>query len=168
VLNYIDSAITPYYFVSFMLIWAYLRHYINLVILKSLLPPFETTLSIPYTNQTFHIRTGEFATVGNYTLDFSMQQYKCWISQLITFGLLAALQAVNMFWFFLICRILLRIALKGVQKDERSEDEEEEEEPVAVEGNGSAKPQIAVNGKPLGAAKGDVSYADTVKDEKKR
>lgn len=66
--------------------------------------------------------------MGSFTLDWDTQQYKCWISQIITFCLLASLQAVNMFWFFLICRILARYVWKGIQKDERSDDEEEEEE----------------------------------------
>ena len=70
-----------------------------------------------------------------------------------------------MFWFFLICRILARLLWKGVQKDERSDDEEEkeeeEEEEVGIEeketmmngiGNGQAtKPNIMVNGTPLGS-----------------
>ncbi|EMC98382.1 hypothetical protein BAUCODRAFT_121251 [Baudoinia panamericana UAMH 10762] len=143
VLNYLDSMFTIPYFVSFMVIWAYLRHYLNLVILKSLLPPGH----IPFTS----VPTGEFATVGPYELDWVTQQYKCWISQVITFFLLASLQAVNIFWFFLIVRILLRYVLAGVQKDERSEDEEEEETedvaPVAVKANGHAtKPGLTVNG----------------------
>jgi very-long-chain ceramide synthase len=145
-LNYIDSIFTPPYFVSFMVIWAYLRHFINLRILYSLFPydlPFIPTPA------------NEFATVGNYTLDFSTQQYKCWISQIITFCLLAALQAVNVFWFFLICRILFRLVWRGVQKDERSDDEDDDEEiedvneKVAM--NGSAKgPKMAVNGEAVG------------------
>lgn len=136
-----------------MCVWAYLRHYINLRIIYSLFPydvPLVSwLLGVPAAN--------EFATVGPYTLDFSIQQYKCWISQPITFSLLAVLQAVNAFWFFLICRILARIVLKGVQKDDRSDDEEEEEEEVVVEEvaetqktNGHAvKPQVVVNGQPI-------------------
>lgn len=165
-LNYVDSSLTPFYFVSFMGIWAYLRHYLNLCILGSLLPPAHIT--IPFTQTTFE--TGSFTTVGDYTLNWETQQYKCWISQVITFGLLAALQAVNIFWFVLILRILVRFVLKGVQKDERSEDEDEEDEPVdadkrangyAVVANGHAaangyavKPKVAANGRPLGSTEG--------------
>ncbi|KAK5167791.1 sphingosine N-acyltransferase lag1 [Saxophila tyrrhenica] len=153
ILNYLDAWITPPYFVTFMAIWAYLRHFINLRILYSLSPyalPFLTT------------PPNEFATVGPFTLNWETQQYKCWISQAITFALLAALQAVNAFWFFLIVRILVRIVWKGVVKDERSDDEEEEmeederegevvvEEPVKKVGNGKVKgPQVVLNGEPL-------------------
>jgi len=147
-------------------IWAYLRHYINLRILSSLLPPSLFGLDIrPF----FGSATGHFATVGDFTLDWDTQQYKCWISQGITFALLACLQAVNVFWFVLIVRILWRYVRTGEEKDERSEDEGEEEEllvdgrgeeAVAVDGgddgvgkevNGRArKPVITINGAPVG------------------
>ena len=126
-----------------MLIWAYLRHYLNLRILKSLLPG------------------GEFRTIGPYELNWDTQQYKCWISQAITFPLLAALQAVNIFWFILILRILYRVLATGEEKDERSDNEEDEEEDEvddgksyadAVKENGEAtKPQVMLNGKPIAA-----------------
>ncbi|KAK4505748.1 hypothetical protein PRZ48_003713 [Zasmidium cellare] len=138
VLNYIDSPITGPYFVMFMFIWAYLRHYINLRIIYSMLPG------------------GEFRTVGPYDLNWDTQQYKCWISQSITFALLAILQAVNLFWFFLIGRILWRFLSTGEEKDERSEDEEDEPEvveqvePVKMNGYAAAgKPQVMINGEPM-------------------
>jgi len=143
----------------------------NLVILKSLLPASVgltlTALTHNYFPQPLQlsVTTGEFATVGRFDLNWEDQQYKCWISQIITFALLAVLQAVNMFWFFLICRILWRIVFTRVVKDERSEDEDEEEEevlekvgPAAGEvgmngyanGHAISPPGIAVNGKPVG------------------
>ncbi|TKA63683.1 hypothetical protein B0A55_10691, partial [Friedmanniomyces simplex] len=122
IFNYLDFWITGPYFVMFLCIWAYLRHYINLVVLKSLLPPGH----IPYTS----IRTGEFATVGPYELNWETQQYKCLISQPMVFFLLACLQTINIIWFFLLVRIALRYLIKAEQKDERSEDEGEEEEEV--------------------------------------
>ena len=109
VLNYVDAWITSPYFVMFMSVWSYMRHYLNLVILWSMRPG------------------GEFATIGPYELDFSIQQYKCWISQAITFSLLACLQAVNIFWFVLIIRILVRLLWSGVRKDDRSDEEDEDE-----------------------------------------
>jgi very-long-chain ceramide synthase len=164
VLNYLDHWFTIPYFAGFLCIWAYTRHYLNLVILKSLLPPGE--LNIPYTSLT--LKTGEFTTVGPYKLDWDTQQYKCWISQPIVFFLLAALQAINMFWFFLICRILARYFMTGEEKDERSDDEDEAEEQRMMAAdekkalveqkqkmNGHAKeskvekPTLAVNGKPV-------------------
>ncbi|KAF2267576.1 longevity assurance proteins LAG1/LAC1 [Lojkania enalia] len=125
VLNYIDSPITGPYFFTFMCIWGYLRHYINLKILYSIFT--------------------EFSTVGPFELNWETQQYKCWISQYITFVLLAALQAVNLIWWFYICRIAYRfVATWGeVAEDERSEyeeseNEEETKEPEPLKANGYA------------------------------
>ena len=118
----------------FMFIWAYLRHLLNLRLLYSLFPYNIPGLPFP---------ANEFATVGNYTLDWPTQQYKCWISQIITFCLLASLQAVNVLWFFLICRIAARYLRQGEKKDDRSDEEEELEEEVVDERgvlvNGSAR-----------------------------
>ncbi|KAF5095793.1 hypothetical protein D0Z03_001753 [Geotrichum reessii] len=106
-LNYLDSMFTGPFFLFFMSVWIYTRHYLNLCILYSILT--------------------EFRTVGPYELNWETQQYKCWISQIITFLLLLALQLVNAYWLFLIVRIAYRFVFSGVQKDERSDDEEEEE-----------------------------------------
>ncbi|KAE8133538.1 TLC domain-containing protein [Aspergillus pseudotamarii] len=152
-LNYLDSFITPPYFGMFVGMWIYLRHYLNLKILWAVLT--------------------EFRTVGPFELNWETQQYKCWISQYITFALLASLQAVNLFWLFLILRILKNYVFNSIRKDERSDDEdteEEEEEEAEQEQNGRATlatgaevptvtarnvgkenqaPQVLVNGEPL-------------------
>ncbi|KAL1992271.1 hypothetical protein VTN49DRAFT_4303 [Thermomyces lanuginosus] len=143
-LNYLDSPIIGPYFGLFVSIWIYLRHYINLKILWAVLT--------------------EFRTVGPFELNWETQQYKCWISQYITFALLASLQAVNIFWLFLILRILKNYLFDNVKKDERSdhEDEEEVETPstpngistAVANGNSSLKkreiaPEVLVNGKPV-------------------
>lgn len=107
VLNYLDSPLTSPVFGLFMLIWIYLRHYINIKILWSVIT--------------------EFKTEGNYVLNFATEQYKCWISLIIVFTLIFALQVVNLYWLFLIFRILWRIIFKGVVADERSEYETESE-----------------------------------------
>lgn len=98
--------------------------------------------------------------MGPFELNWETQQYKCWISQYITFALLASLQAVNLFWLFLILRILANYLLNDVTKDERSEDEEEEEEleneaetkaalTTGIEVNQENKaPAVLVNGQP--------------------
>lgn len=91
-----------------MCIWGYLRHFINLKILYSILT--------------------EFRTVGPFELNWETQQYKCWISQYITFSLLAALQAVNLFWWFFICRIAYRFIVYKDADDDRSEYEPSEDE----------------------------------------
>ncbi|KAF2863189.1 longevity assurance proteins LAG1/LAC1 [Piedraia hortae CBS 480.64] len=161
VLNYLDSVFTPPYFVFFIGVWAYTRHYLNLIILASLLPP--TTLKLPFSDKT--LTTGQFKTVGSYELNWDTQQYKCWISQSITFFLLAALQAVNIFWFVLIVRVLLRIVLKGEQKDERSDDEDEEHDPKPRNGL-QDNPKLALNGEPIPPPPRKANLANTARVHK--
>ncbi|PWY68465.1 longevity-assurance protein 1 [Aspergillus heteromorphus CBS 117.55] len=147
--NYLDLPITAPYFGFFVFMWIYLRHYLNLKILWAVLT--------------------EFRTVGPFELNWETQQYKCWISQYITFALLASLQAVNLFWLFLILRILKNYLFTSIKKDERSEDEDSEEEEVpapeedtyAAVASGVEKPtlnarskenqtpQVLVNGEPV-------------------
>ena len=114
-LNYIDSPLIQPFFIVFMVMWIYCRHYLNLKVLYSILT--------------------EFATVGDFTLNWETQQYKSLLAQYITFALLLALQLVNSYWLFLILRIAYRIAFQNVVKDERSDDEEddEDEEPTSPE-----------------------------------
>jgi very-long-chain ceramide synthase len=176
VLNYIDSPIVIPYFIVFLCVWVYLRHYQNLRIFASMLPlpsPFPdavtarinsifsnlegsiaplvaplharltqispgtaTVLSSAYTSLFAPNSVSQFASVGPYTLDWDAQQYKCSLSQWITFWLLAALQAVNLFWLFLIFRILWRVVrtMGDETRDERSEyDSDEENERRAEE-----------------------------------
>ncbi|KAE8357002.1 TLC domain-containing protein [Aspergillus coremiiformis] len=150
-LNYLDSIVTVPYFGWFVVMWIYLRHVLNLKILWAVLT--------------------EFRTVGPFELNWETQQYKCWISQYITFALLASLQAVNLFWLFLILRILKNYLFNSITKDERSDDEDEEEEAgLEQEQNGHAvlatgadvpiittrnvgkenqAPQVLVNGEPF-------------------
>ena len=155
VLNYIQSPITVPYFSFFICTWAYLRHYINLRILYSVLTTFRT--------------------VGSFELDWETQQYKCWISQYVAFGLLAALQSLNLFWMYLILRIAYH-AIWTQPKDDRSDEEDDEAEEAArreekarleeirllkLGGKGSVS---AANGH---AKEGHGSYADAVVEGKK-
>lgn len=122
----------------FIGIWVYLRHWLNLKILWATLT--------------------EFQTVGPFELNWETQQYKCWISQYITFGLLACLQAVNLFWLFLILRIAKNFVFTSVVQDERSDSEDEEDEEVdsvdakqkLIEQTGmrTDKPVVLINGRP--------------------
>lgn len=107
ILNYLNSPFTEPVFVFFICVWVYLRHVVNIRILWSVLT--------------------EFRTVGNYVLNFATQQYKCWISLPIVFVLIFALQAVNLYWLFLIFRILYRILWKGITEDTRSDNEESDD-----------------------------------------
>ena len=172
VLNYLQSPITVPYFTFFIGVWIYLRHYINLRILFSVLT--------------------EFATRGPFDFDWAAQQYKGRLAQVICFALLATLQAINLFWLFFILRIGFTALFSDVAKDERSEDEYTEDEPAKGEekaANGRVKEdegkagvatgvetRAQANGRARGgqangglieseaARKEGESYADAVKD----
>ena len=103
-----DAAITTPFFLFFIVMWIYFRHFLNLKILWAVLT--------------------EFRTVGPYVLNWETQQYKCWISQAITVTLLACLQVLNLFWLYLIFRVLKNYILTNERKDERSDDEDEDED----------------------------------------
>ncbi|KAL7900840.1 TLC domain-containing protein [Trichoderma sp. SZMC 28014] len=107
-LNYIDHPIVPPYFATFVVVWIYMRHYINLKIIWSLFT--------------------EFRTVGPFELNWETQQYKCWISQYITAALLASLQALNLFWLFYILRIAFRFIRDKEATDDRSDEDDDEED----------------------------------------
>lgn len=106
--NYIDSPVTPYVFSIFVCSWVYLRHYINLKILWSVVT--------------------EFRTVGEYRLNFAVQQYKCWISLPIVFTLIGALQLVQIYWFYLILKVLYRILTMSNYVDIRSDAEDNDDD----------------------------------------
>lgn len=138
-LNYLDSIFVAPYFFIFVCIWTYLRHYINLRILWSILT--------------------EYSEVGPYELNWETQQYKCTLSKWITFSLLASLQAVNIFWLFLILRIAYRFVSAKELDDDRSEYEESEVDEDAVRDtvktpNGSANgyAKMTANGHANGTA----------------
>lgn len=107
-LNYIESPLEAPFFLLFIAVWVYTRHWLNLKILYSVLT--------------------EYLTVGPSILDFKTQQYKCWISQPMVFTLILALQLVNAYWLFLILRILVRFLLYNVKKDDRSDSESDDED----------------------------------------
>lgn len=108
-LNYIESKLQGWSFALCIAMWIYLRHYINLRILYSTLPG------------------GEFSTVGPYVLDWDTEQYKCPLANAIAFGLLAALQALNIFWLYCLMRNAYKFVVLGEAKDDRSEAEDEGE-----------------------------------------
>ncbi|KAF1980980.1 longevity assurance proteins LAG1/LAC1 [Aulographum hederae CBS 113979] len=173
VFNYLDVSFVGPYFGTFVVIWTYLRHYINIRILFSLLPlPIFTLLSwtarqvpasilsalsipTPPYAPIFPNWHSKFETIGPYELDWDLQQYKCWISQLISFSLLAALQSVNLFWLFLILRIAWRYVMTTDIADERSEYGDSEDEAADAlkelkeEGKERDVPQVQLNGTPV-------------------
>ncbi|BFZ57700.1 sphingosine N-acyltransferase lag1 [Savitreella phatthalungensis] len=107
-LNYIDSVLTGPFFIFFVGVWFYTRHWLSGKILYSVVTEFET--------------------VGPWEVDWDKGLYKCWISQYVCFALLAAIYALNVYWFFLILRILYRFVFQNEARDERSDDEDEDDE----------------------------------------
>lgn len=121
-MNYIDSKWQGPYFSVFVVVWIYLRHYLNLRIIFSIFT--------------------EFRTVGPFTLDWAGGQYKCLLSQVISCSLLSALQALNLFWLFFILRIAYRFVFSGVAEDDRSDNEESEAENEETTTNGEKVPLV--------------------------
>lgn len=101
-----NSPLQGPYFGICICVWIYLRHYLNICIILSLFTDFQT--------------------VGSYELNWETQQYKCWISNIITLGLLAALQTLNLFWLYCLLRSAYRFVVHRIAKDDRSEAEESE------------------------------------------
>lgn len=100
------------YFALFASVWIYMRHYLNLRILWSIL--------------------NEFETVGPFEMNWETEQYKCRLSQYITLSLLSALQALNLFWLFYILRIAYRFAVYDIATDDREDGEDNDGEEVVV------------------------------------
>ncbi|WVR07408.1 hypothetical protein IAU60_004449 [Kwoniella sp. DSM 27419] len=117
--NYVSEAASPPFFAFFVGVWTYFRHYLNLWILWSVYTQFEL---IPLKERT------RFAPLEDKWLDW-------WMKWQI-FVPIFLLQLINLFWYFLIWRILLRALFSSELKDERSDDEDEGEEAAskAVEG----------------------------------
>ncbi len=128
--NYLDASFVIPYFALFIAIWVYLRHYVNLVIIHSILTTFET--------------------VGPFELNWETQQYKCSLSQYIAFGLLGCLQSINIFWLYFILRVAYNIVLKKSSQDVRSDDEDTDAEIEVKEGEGY---EVGVSGGTAGEKK---------------
>ncbi|KAI9810297.1 MAG: hypothetical protein M1827_006347 [Pycnora praestabilis] len=142
-LNYLDSILIGPYFALFVSVWIYLRHYLNLTFLWATLT--------------------KFSTVGPFELNWETQQYKCRLSQAITFSLLASLQAVNLFWLFLILRIAKHYVFKRDLEDVRSDNEEDDE--LSIEEK-KRDVKVLLNGEPVkenGTANGYVNGNGGVK-----
>lgn len=118
-LNYLDHPLIGPYFGFFIGVWIYMRHYLNLGILWSVLT--------------------EFRSVGSWELDWNGETYKSGLSQGVAIVLLGSLQAVNLFWLWLILRIAKRFVLtRGAEAvDERSDESDSESESESESEEGS-------------------------------
>ncbi|KAF7301749.1 TLC domain-containing protein [Mycena indigotica] len=138
VLNYLRfERAKVFSFLIFTVVWAYFRHYLNFVILWSVWTEFDL---IPEQSKRWFRPDGVWL-VG-------WMRYQVFIP-------LVLLQLLNLFWFYLILRILLRTILTATTDDDRSDDEEEEEqkaepptEKSVPKQSGRIKSSKASNGKP--------------------
>ncbi|KAI9467019.1 longevity assurance proteins LAG1/LAC1 [Lactarius psammicola] len=111
VLNYLQMERSQnLVFVIFIGVWTYFRHYLNLVMLWSVYKDFDL---IPQSARSFSPTKGVW-----------MARWMQW--QIFTPILL--LHCLNLFWYFLIWRILWRTVTGTSLKDERSDDEDSDDE----------------------------------------
>lgn len=87
----------------FMTVWIYLRHYINLCVIWSIVSPH-----------------GEWVTTAPHTIDWEKEHYKGMLARVIAGSLLAGLQALNLFWLYHILRIVYRFVMYNDAEDDRS------------------------------------------------
>jgi len=97
-------------FVIFIGVWTYFRHYLNLVMLYSVYKDFDL---ISQSARSWSPSKGVW-----------MAPWMRW--QIFTPILL--LQLLNLFWYFLIWRILWRVIMSSPLKDERSDDEGDDDD----------------------------------------
>ncbi|RDB22598.1 Sphingosine N-acyltransferase lac1 [Hypsizygus marmoreus] len=115
-LNYIQwERAKVYAFITFIFVWSYFRHYLNLRILWSVW--YELDLAPDY------------AKVWNSAEGVYIPE---WIPLQI-FIPLALLQLLNLFWYYLMMRILVRTIVTRETDDDRSDDEDDGEEDEADE-----------------------------------
>ncbi|KXN86439.1 Sphingosine N-acyltransferase lac1 [Leucoagaricus sp. SymC.cos] len=110
-LNYIQwERAKVYSFVSFIGVWTYFRHYLNIVMLWSVWYEYDLT---PETSRKW------IWTQGTYLV--SWMKYQVFVP-------LFLLHLINLFWYFLMLRILWRAYTTNVATDERSDDEDDGED----------------------------------------
>jgi len=109
-LNYLKlEKISVVAFVWFIGVWTYGRHYLNLYILSSVYYEFDL---VPQWAQRWSPVEGVWLAP--------------WMKWQV-FAPLVLLQLVNLFWYFLIWRILIRAVTQSDLADERSDDEDDGE-----------------------------------------
>ncbi|GAA6064744.1 hypothetical protein JCM10212_001596 [Sporobolomyces blumeae] len=120
-LNYLDLQRTSEVsFVFFLVVWHYMRHYLNLKILWSVWNEYDL---IPSEWRSFVTsERGWWLAKG-----LGTGEIPAWMKYHI-FAPILALQLVNTFWSYLIWRILFRMLSGNNARDVREEGEDEEEE----------------------------------------
>ncbi|ADV22743.1 acyl-CoA-dependent ceramide synthase [Cryptococcus gattii Ru294] len=108
--NYVSDFWSVPVFAWFIFVWSYFRHYLNIWILWSVWTQFDL------------IRPSERSG-----FDPLNDNWLSWWMKWQIFTPIFLLQLINLFWYFLIWRILVRAVFYRDLKDERSDDEEENE-----------------------------------------
>ncbi|VDB90082.1 unnamed protein product [Peniophora sp. CBMAI 1063] len=98
-------------FVIFLCVWTYFRHWLNLVMLWSVYAEFD---SMPETSKRWAPDDGVWMV---------------WWMKWQVFAPILLLQILNLFWYYLILRILWRAVMVGETDDVRSDDEGDDEPP---------------------------------------
>ncbi|GAA5986529.1 hypothetical protein JCM11641_005229 [Rhodosporidiobolus odoratus] len=120
-LNYLDLQRTSEgSFVIFLVIWHYMRHYLNIRILQSVWNEFDL---IPAVWRSWTSTKGWWLFYG-----FGSGEIPYWMKYQI-FAPILALQLVNSFWSYLIWRILFRM-IRGQNATDVREEGEDDDEPA--------------------------------------
>jgi len=101
-------------FLTFLGVWTYFRHYLNIVMLWSVWYEFDL---VPAANRVWAPKTGAWLT---------------WWMKYQIFAPLLLLQILNIFWYYFILRIALRSLRPATMTDDRSDDEDDD----VANGNG--------------------------------
>ncbi|KAF9534230.1 TLC domain-containing protein [Crepidotus variabilis] len=110
-LNYIQwNTAKIYFFALFFVVWSYFRHYLNLKILWSVW--YEEPL-IPESSKKWSWSNGSYLT--------DWMKYQVFVPILL-------LQFLNLFWYYLILRIMARALLTAEADDTRSDHEDDDED----------------------------------------
>ncbi|KIY49286.1 LAG1-domain-containing protein [Fistulina hepatica ATCC 64428] len=104
-------------FLVFFGVWTYFRHYLNIVILHSVWIHFDL---IPESARQWRWREGAWMVWW--------MRYQIWAP-------IFALQLINLFWYYLMCRILYRAVAGDGASDVRSDDEDEGEDAPSKQDN---------------------------------
>lgn len=94
-------------FITFLGVWTYFRHYLNLVMLWSVWYEFDL---IPEHTRVWAPETGAWLV---------------WWMKYQIFTPLLLLQILNLFWYYFILRIALRSLNPSTMTDDRSDDEDD-------------------------------------------
>ncbi|KAJ2920100.1 hypothetical protein MD484_g341, partial [Candolleomyces efflorescens] len=100
-------------FVTFIGVWTYFRHYLNLKMLWSV---YSESYLVPE---------------ASHQWNWSEGVYLVWWLLPAAFLSIFALQVLNLFWYWLMWRILIRAIVTRVADDDRSDDDDDDEPPTA-------------------------------------